>query len=66
MEEIDLFDHHELIPNNLKKILLNHWEKFGEDGDYNSTVLLLKQVEDIGYTFDYYLDNVPYNLREKK
>jgi hypothetical protein len=31
--------------------------------DYRDTEKFLKEVEAIGYTFDYYLDNEPYGLR---
>jgi hypothetical protein len=32
-------------------------------GDYRGLEKALKEVEKIGYTFDYYLDAVPYDLR---
>ena len=32
--------------------------------DYNELEILKDKVESLGYTFDYYLDAVPYNLRK--
>jgi hypothetical protein len=58
----DLFEHFELMPDKLKEIIDNHYDEYGE-GDYNTTEALLKKVEEIGYTFDYGLDNSPYGLR---
>ena len=64
-KEVDLFVHYELQPKNVAKILDNHFEKYGDSGDYKDTEKLLKQLEAVGYTFDYYLDNEPYGLRKK-
>lgn len=60
----DLFQDYDNMPSELKAIV----EKYGaryEAGemDYKDTAQFLEEVEAIGYTFDYYLDNEPYGLR---
>jgi hypothetical protein len=61
---LDLFENYEMMPKNLKKIVDEYSRKY-ESGnmDYRDTEKFLKEVEAIGYTFDYYLDNEPYGLR---
>jgi hypothetical protein len=58
----DLFLYPELIPQEVKKIL----DSFDEDCEdtYSELARLVDDLEKIGYTFDYYLDAEPYNLRE--
>ena len=56
----DLFETPELIPENVQLVLYS----FDEDADsYKELARILKLVEDLGYTFDYYLDAEPYGLR---
>ncbi len=57
--EIDLFEDYEKLPIEVKVIL----ESF-EDETYDECARLLSELELLGYTFDYYLDAVPYNLRK--
>ena len=59
---IDLFEDYENIPENLQNILDKHVKAF-EDGDYKLLHEALKEVEAIGYTFEYYLDGEAYDLR---
>ncbi|MFA6501305.1 MAG: hypothetical protein WCT85_00800, partial [Parachlamydiales bacterium] len=60
----DLFEHQEKQPKNLRKIVDKFSKEYDEDNaDYEHTQSFLKEVEAIGYTFDYYLDNSPYGLR---
>ena len=59
---IDLFEDYKNIPPELQKVLdKNDNNLMG--GDYRGLEKALKEVEKIGYTFDYYLDGVPYDLR---
>lgn len=62
MEQVDLFTTPELIPANIKAIL----DTFNEDAPngYKELERLVKAIEKHGYTFDYYLDAEPYNLRK--
>jgi hypothetical protein len=59
----DLFETPELIPSEVQEIL----ETFDEDkpNTYLELDRLLNELENIGYTFDYYLDAEPYGLRPK-
>lgn len=58
----DLFEHPEMQPQELKDILA----KYENSNDtYDVLEQLLKEVEAIGYTFNYYLDATPYGLRPK-
>ena len=58
---MDLFETPEKIPANVAEIL----DTF-EDNTYNECERILSLIEPIGYTFDYYLDATPYNLRKIK
>ena len=52
------------VPANLREILERYQEKATEDGlDYPDLEEMLKEVEAIGYTFEYGLDAVPFALR---
>ena len=57
----DLFETPELIPDNVQDVL----ETFNEDcaNTYHELDRILKEIEPLGYTFDYYLDAEPYGLR---
>jgi hypothetical protein len=57
----DLFETPELIPSDVQAIL----ESFDEDAHntYLELARMVKELEVIGYTFDYYLDAEPYGLR---
>lgn len=62
---LDLFEHYELQPKKLSKITDKWAAKYDDEVDYNDTRKFLKEVEAVGYTFDYGLDNMPYGLRPK-
>lgn len=66
MAEIDLFENPELIPKNVQSILDRYYEEYGEDMDYSDTERMQKEVESEGYTFEFGLDNIPYNLHKIK
>lgn len=56
----DLFETPELIPKNVQAIL----ETFSDEANaYWELERMLKQIELLGYTFDYGLDADPYGLR---
>jgi hypothetical protein len=60
----DLFEDYQNQPKELAKIVDSYMEKINDgDFDYVDSRKFLKEVNAIGYTFDYGLDNVPYNLR---
>ena len=62
-EGVDLFEHPEQVPPEVQEILDEYSEAF-MDGRYNDLALAKEDLENIGYTFDFYLDGVPYDLRK--
>jgi hypothetical protein len=60
----DLFENYNKQPKELAEIVDFYMAKYDEgEMDYQDTKNFLKEVEAIGYTFDYGLDNEPYGLR---
>lgn len=60
----DLFEYPNKQPKKLKK-LLKAWEEKSIDGmEYADCEQLLKECEAIGYTFDYGLDAIPFDLHK--
>ena len=56
----DLFETPDLIPENIKSVI----NTFNEDVDsYVELRRLVNEVEELGYTFDFYLNAEPYGLR---
>ena len=58
---IDLFEKYELLPSNVLKVLTD-FEDFEET--YEDCEKFKNELEKIGYTFEYYLDAIPYNLQK--
>ena len=59
---IDYFEEYELLQKEYPKIYEVVFEQ-GELTDYKDTERLLKKLNSMGWTFDYGLDNSPFNLR---
>ena len=59
---IDLFEDYENIPANVQIILDEYSESF-EDGDYIGMSKAQDELEQIGYTFNFYVDGDAYGLR---
>jgi hypothetical protein len=59
--KLDLFENYKDIPANLL-ILINEFEE--KDNSYSNCKKLLKKCVKIGYSFDYGLDAIPYNLQK--
>ena len=55
----DLFETPEKLPIEVQAVLT----KYSESESYTSCEALLKELNPLGYTFEYYLDAVPFNLR---
>ncbi len=55
----DLFETPDLIPANVLEVLESY-----EEPTYETLAAMLKDCEAIGYTFDYYLDCIPFNLKK--
>jgi hypothetical protein len=64
-EEVDLFEDYENIPDNVQEILDKYEEDF-EEGNYKRLQEAQKELEKIGYTFEFGLDGVAYNLRKMR
>lgn len=62
-EGVDLFEDYDQIPANLQLVLDKH-EKSFTDEDYKGLEKALKDVNKLGYTFEYYLDGQAYDLRK--
>jgi len=56
----DLFEEYDKLPKDIQKLV----DELNEVEDYRDTEKILKKMKDKGYTFEYYLDNQPYNLRK--
>jgi hypothetical protein len=66
VHSVDLFEDYESQPKKLKIITEKWAEKYeDEEMSYSDTRKFLKEVQSVGYTFDYGLDNMPYGLRPK-
>jgi GNAT superfamily N-acetyltransferase len=61
-EGIDLFEEPENVPPQVMAIL-NKYAEGIEDGDYNAMGDAQNELEEIGYTFDYYVDGSAFDLR---
>jgi hypothetical protein len=61
-EGIDLFEDYQNTPANLQKVLDRNEDNL-MSRDYKKIEKALRDVEKLGYTFDYELDGVPYDLR---
>lgn len=59
----DLLEDIENLPEEVQEILSNYEVEI-EDGDYKAIEQALKELEEIGYTFDYGLDGTIFNLRK--
>lgn len=55
----DLFEQYETLPDNVKSII-NFYEN--EENDYNTCQRLIDDLEEVGYTCEFGLDAVPFNL----
>jgi len=58
---MDLFEDYKKQPKNLK-VICNKWLEV-EELDYIQCEEFLKEVQAIGYTFNYELGSEPFNLR---
>jgi hypothetical protein len=63
--EIDLFEHPDQQPDELRVITDEYSYKFavGESDPYELCRNFLSEVQELGYTFEYGLDGEPYELR---
>lgn len=57
---MDLFEHYETLPQNVQDVLKKYEDW---DATYEECRAMLIDMEAVGYTFEYYLDAEPFNLR---
>jgi inorganic pyrophosphatase len=63
----DLFECPELLPKNIQAILSRYADLENEKGvQYADLIEMGKEMAKNGYSFDFYLDGVPYNLQKIK
>jgi len=60
--EIDLFENYEALPKKVQDLLNTTEDK----QSYEHCKWLLEKLKPLGYTFEYGLDAIPYNLRKIK
>lgn len=67
MEEqtIDLFEHIETLPQPVQDVL-NKWEQYEivNGLSYKELDQFLKELKPLGYSFEYGLDAIPYELKK--
>jgi hypothetical protein len=61
IEQMDLFENLDKVPGEVRS-LIDAFNTYGES--YEDCERLLADLKPYGYTFDYYLDAVPFNLRK--
>lgn len=59
----DLFEFYEEQPKELREVCERWEEKCSNGLDYNDCANFLNEVNQVGFTFEYYLDAEPYDLR---
>jgi hypothetical protein len=62
-EGVDLFEDYENIPQNVQNVLDKYSDAF-DDGSYEGLSIAKKELEKIGYTFEYGLGGGAYDLRQ--
>jgi hypothetical protein len=60
---VDLFENRDEMPYKVKVIVDRYEDEYGEDISYQSLLDMQREVENVGYTFDFGLDSMPYGLR---
>lgn len=63
---IDLFEHWELIPQNVMEVLETCFDGENDNIGYEDLRQLQKRLNEIGYNISYGLDAQPYSLRQMK
>ena len=61
METIDLFENIQDLPENIYRIIMWH---SNDDNSYYNVNQLEKKLNKLGYTFEYGLDAIPFNLKK--
>ena len=63
----DLFENPQLLPKKIQSILKRYNDLEIEKGiQYTDLIQMGKEMAENGYSFDFYLDCIPYNLQKIK
>ena len=62
--DIDLIERPDLWSEELTDLLMKYYPDADDSIDYNKLEELLKEVNEIGYTFDYGLDGIIFDLKK--
>lgn len=60
---VDLFEERDEMPYKVEVIVDKYEDEYGEDISYQALLDMQREVEEVGYTFDFGLDSMPYGLR---
>jgi len=60
---VDLFEERDGMPYQVQEVLERYEDEYGEDITYEALLQMQEDMENVGYTFDYGLDAIPYGLR---
>lgn len=63
MYDSDLFEETEFLPIEVQ-IILNKYSM--RDNTYENCESMLKEMKELGYTFEYGLDAIPFNLKKNE
>lgn len=61
--QIDMFEDFDNLPQPIKSVFEKYEQETLEGFSYDILAKMLTECENLGYTFDYDLDAVPYDLR---
>jgi len=60
LDQVDLFENHNLLPPEVLAI----YDEFPDKLTYEECACFLQRMEAVGYSFEYYLDALPFNLKK--
>ena len=61
--EFDYFERPDMIPPNVQNVLNKYEYKLVNGILYDELAQMLEDINKVGWTFEYYLDAEPYNLK---
>jgi len=64
--ETDYFEEYDKLPDNIKDLMDKHFGSGDDDYDYKELQSIQKDFEANGWTFDFGLDAIPYELKPIK
>ena len=61
---MDLFENQDLLPKQVKEIVEHYDQLFANESTYKLCLEFQSKLEPLGYSFDWELDGVPFNLQK--